>query len=151
MELLKEIANIAGKPGLYRILKPTRTGVIIESLDDKKEKSVVGANARVSVLKDISIYTIDQNESTKSLSEVLMAIFEKYGETITLDKTSDDRDFHILLAEVAPDYDRDRVHTSDIKKLVQWYKILIKYIPAVFEKKTEEETTEAVESETTNL
>lgn len=145
MELLKEIANISGKPGLYRILKPTRTGVIVESLDDKKEKSVVGATARVSVLKDISIYTVEHNESTKPLADVLKAIYEKYGETVSLDKSSDDRDFHQLLGEVAPDYDRERVHTSDIKKLVQWYKILVKFVPEVFQQSEQPAETPAEE------
>ena len=56
MELLKEIANFSGKSGLYRILKPGRGGVIVESLDGKREKSMIGASARVSVLKDISIF-----------------------------------------------------------------------------------------------
>lgn len=146
MELLKEIANISGKPGLYRILKPTRTGVIVESLDDKKEKSVVGATARVSVLKDISIYTVEHNESTKPLAEVLLAVYEQFGESVILDKQSDDRDFHAFLGQVAPDYDRDRVHTSDIKKLVQWYKILVKYVPEIFQKTEQPATDDSAEA-----
>ena len=56
MEALKQIANVAGYSGLYRILKPGRAGVIVESLDDKKAKTMMGPTARVSVLNDISIY-----------------------------------------------------------------------------------------------
>jgi hypothetical protein len=55
MELLKEIASVSGKGGLYRILKPTRTGVILETIDDKKTKLVANSSERVSILKEISI------------------------------------------------------------------------------------------------
>jgi hypothetical protein len=78
MELLREVANIAGKGGLYRILKPTRTGVIVESLDGKKERSVVGANARVSVLKDISVYMADHQDNATPLGDIFLASCLKY-------------------------------------------------------------------------
>ena len=62
----KDIATVAGKPGLYKILKPTRSGVILESLDEKKAKLVAGMSMRVSILSDISIYTMtDKYDRTK--------------------------------------------------------------------------------------
>ena len=67
MEALKQIANIAGHSGLYRILKPSRAGVIVETLDDKKAKTMMGPTARVSVLNDISIY-VDTADIKKLVS-----------------------------------------------------------------------------------
>ncbi len=134
MELLKEIANISGKSGLYRILKPTRTGVIVESLDAKKERSVVGANARVSVLKDISVYMDDHQDSSVPLGDILMALKEKYASNIEINtKTASDSELYDILNEVAPNFDRTRVYPSDVKKIINWYNLLVQYLPSVFE------------------
>jgi Domain of unknown function (DUF5606) len=144
MELLKEVANISGKPGLYRIVKPTRTGVIVETLDEKRQKTVVGANARVSVLKDISIYTQDHQEANLPLGDILMRIKEKYDNNVELTpKTATDRELYDFLATVAPEFDRERVYASDIKKMVSWYLILQKFLPEVFTVTPIEESSEA--------
>src|ERR1700712_4810051 len=120
MELLKDIANISGKSGLYRILKPGRAGVIIESLDEKKQKEMVGANARVSVLKDISIYTEDPNNSVP-LAELFLKFREKYGEMIELDaKNASNKQLFDFLATVMPDFDQEKVYPSDIRKMISW-------------------------------
>ncbi len=138
MELLKEVANISGKSGLYRILKPTRTGVIVESLDGKKERSVVGANARVSVLKDISVYMSDHQDSSVPLADIFFALKEKYNEGVELNtKTASDEELYAILSEVAPDFDRERVYPSDVKKIINWFNTLLKNLPEAFEVKTE--------------
>ncbi|KAA9349700.1 DUF5606 family protein [Larkinella humicola] len=140
MEALKEIANIAGKSGLYRIMKPSRTGVIVESLDEKKEKTMIGPTARVSVLKDISIYT-DDEEQSKPLADVFLAIYEKYEDSLPITpKSASNAELAEFIGEVVPEYDRDRVHMSDVKKMIGWYTILRKNLPEVFEKKAEETT-----------
>ena len=54
---LKEIASVSGKPGLYKVVKPTRTGIILETIDDQKKKLIANTNSRVSLLKEISLYT----------------------------------------------------------------------------------------------
>jgi hypothetical protein len=64
MDILNEIAHISGKSGLFKVLKPTRTGVIVETLDALKQKSVVSGQTRISVLKDISLYLDDHQDST---------------------------------------------------------------------------------------
>ena len=134
MELLKEVAHISGKGGLYRIIKPTRAGVIVEAIDESKARAVVGANSRVSVLKEISIYT-DTKEGSVALAQVLNAIFDKYGKPVDLDpKTASEPELASFLGEVLPEFDRERVYTSDIKKLVTWYNILIAYLPEIFKK-----------------
>jgi hypothetical protein len=140
MELLKDIANISGKSGLYKILKPTRAGVIVEGIDDKKTKEMVGANARVSVLKDISIFTEDVNHSV-ALSDLFLKIRETNGETIELDtKNATNNQLFDFLASALPDFDREKVYPSDIRKMISWYNILSKHTPEIFEpQETEKE------------
>lgn len=132
MELLKEIAHISGKPGLYRILKPTRTGVIVETIDEKKGRTVVGANARVSVLKEISVYS-EGEEGSKPLPDIFTAIREKHGEKVELEtKTATDADLREFLGSVFPEFDQEKVYPSDIKKMIVWYNLLSQYLPEVF-------------------
>lgn len=150
MEALKQIANVAGYSGLYRIVKPGRAGVIVESLDDKKAKTMMGPTARVSVLNDISIYVDDDSEEqSTSLSAVLLAINEKYGDTLPIDSKAATEQLADFMASVVPTYDRDRVRTTDIKKLISWYGILRQYAPEVFvvaAEETKEETLEVAET-----
>lgn len=152
MEALKQIANIAGYSGLYRILKPSRNGVIVESLDEKKAKTMMGPTARVSVLNDISIY-VDTDEQSVPLGDVLLAVNEKYGETLTVDPKGSPDELADFMASVVPDYDRDRVRQADIKKLIVWYNILRQHAPEAFEKAAEDVTpadeTVATEAEPT--
>ncbi|PMD99388.1 MULTISPECIES: DUF5606 family protein [Siphonobacter] len=137
MELLKEIAHISGKPGLYRILKPTRTGVIVETIDEKKGRTVVGANARVSVLKEISVYS-DSEEGSKPLPDIFAAIREKHGEKVEIDaKNASETELREFLGEVFPEFDREKVYPSDIRKMISWYNLLSSYLPEVFEVKEE--------------
>ncbi|MBD2751368.1 DUF5606 family protein [Spirosoma validum] len=139
MEALKQIANVAGYSGLYRILKPGRAGVIVESLDDKKAKTMMGPTARVSVLNDISIYVDDNSEEQSiPLGNVLTAINEKYGDQLTVDPKGSNDQLADFMASVVPTYDRERVRTTDIKKLIIWYGILRQFAPEVFEKVAEE-------------
>ncbi|GAB3027628.1 DUF5606 family protein [Spirosoma pulveris] len=159
MEPLKQIANVAGYSGLYRILKPGRAGVIVESLDEKKAKTMMGPTARVSVLSDISIYVDDDSEEQSiSLGQVLLAINEKYGETLAVDPKGSNNELADFMASVVPTYDRERVRTADIKKLITWYSILRQFAPEVFdvaadapaEETTVEETPVAEETPVTN-
>lgn len=133
MEALKEIANISGKPGLFRIIKPTRAGVIVETIDGKKTKTVVGAQARVSVLKDISIYTKEEQEASLPLAEIWNRFNQKYGLTLGIDhKTATERELFEFVETVAPEIDRERVYGSDVKKMVAWYNLLAQYAPDSF-------------------
>ncbi|RPD48605.1 hypothetical protein DNI29_08295 [Hymenobacter sediminis] len=124
---LKEVAAISGMPGLYRLLKPTRAGVIIEALDGKGTRSVASARNKVSLLHEISIYTQDYDQ-TVPLTEVFDRIHQKHGAELSLTHKSDDRDLTSFMADIMPDYDRDRVYMSDIKKLVQWYNTVSKHL-----------------------
>lgn len=146
MDLLKEIANVSGKGGLFRILKPSRAGVIVESLDEKREKSLIGPTARVSVLKDVSIFT-DGEEESVPLADVFLKIREVHGEEVTLQpKTSSDKELIEFLDKILPEFDRSKVYVSDIKKIITWYNLLSKYTPELFVASAEEAVEESAEA-----
>lgn len=120
---LKEIAAISGMPGLYRLVKPTRAGVIIEALTDKNTRSVASAQNKVSLLQEISIYTQDYDQ-TVPLTEVFDRIYQQHGAQLALTHKSNEQELAAFMAGIIPDYDRERVYLSDIKKLVQWYHVV---------------------------
>jgi hypothetical protein len=134
----KEIATVSGKSGLYKILKPTRGGVILESMDDKKTKLVVGANQRVSILGEISMYTMTEEGATP-LEEVMKKIEKEFQGDVGLDASADADELNAFLKHVLPDFDETKVYPSDIKKLVSWYKIIREHAPEVLEEQAEEE------------
>ncbi|RPA69964.1 hypothetical protein EF405_01340 [Cyclobacteriaceae bacterium YHN15] len=136
-----EIATVAGKPGLYKVLKPTRGGVILESLDEKKGKLVVGTNHRVSILGEISMYTMTE-EGASPLEDIMKKIDKEFNGDLGLEADADADELRAFLKHVLPDYDEDKVYASDIKKLVVWYGIIKKNIPEVLEDKGEEESNE---------
>lgn len=155
---LKKIAAISGKPGLFKVVKPTRSGVIVESLDKKKRKVVVGATSRMSVLKEVSIYTTDQ-EGSVPLADVILKMYQEFNDEIQNlnSKTSSD-DLMAFLKNVVPEYDEEKVYVSDVKKLISWYKLLLENTPETLEelangthdeKEEEDETVEANADEKT--
>ncbi len=133
MEILNEIAHISGKSGLFKVLKPTRTGVIVETLDALKQKSVVSGQTRISVLKDISLYLDDHQDSTLPLADLFLKIHEKFKGTLPIEpKKSSDIELYSTLESVVPNYDADRVFASDIKKILNWYLLLCAFTPEAF-------------------
>ena len=128
---LKDIAAVSGKRGLYKVLKPTRSGVILETLDETRKKLVANANSRVSILKEISVYTTGV-ESSVLLEDVFELVHEKHGLSLEVDKEEDS--LFAFLGDILPSYDAERVYSSDIKKLVTWYNIIASYYPEVFDK-----------------
>ncbi len=137
----EELAAVSGKGGLFKVLKPSKAGVILESLDEKKQKLVVGADARVSILSEISIYT-NTSEGATPLIEVMQAIDAEFEGDTGLDKNSDGEELKSFLKHVLPDYDEDRVYVSDIKKLVTWYNLITKLCPEALVSSEEESTEE---------
>jgi hypothetical protein len=127
---LKDIASVAGKSGLYRVLKPSRTGLLLEAIDEKKSKLIANAQQRVSILKEVSIYATNA-EGSVPLNEVFLKIQEKYGAKVEID-TSNTKTLLAFIAEIVPDYDTEKVYPSDVKKLITWYNILSQYYPEVF-------------------
>jgi hypothetical protein len=131
---LSDIVSVSGKGGLFKIINPTRGGVILETLDAEKKKIVVSAQTKMSVLSDIAIYTT-KGEGSTPLSEVLFKVHTEFKGDIGLDKNADGSELQSFMKQVLPDYDADRVYTSDIKKLVVWYAILAKEAADVLTKK----------------
>ena len=125
---LKDIASIAGMSGLYRIVSPTRSGVIIETLDDKATRQVAQSKHRISLLHEISIYTEDA-EVTVPLAEVFDRIRQQYGPELTINSKAPNTELFNFIQSIVPDYDRNRVYASDIKKIVTWYNTVSKYVP----------------------
>ena len=128
----KDIAAVAGKPGLYRIVSPTRSGVVLEALDEKKTKLVAGMSMRVSVLNDISIYTLTE-EGAEPLESVMKKIDANYQGDTGVDASATDAELRAFLKSVLPEFDQDRVYVSDIKKLNAWYLLIHKNCPEVFQ------------------
>ncbi|TXN35097.1 hypothetical protein FVB32_10925 [Flagellimonas hymeniacidonis] len=119
---LDKILSIGGKPGLFRLLTQTRTGFVGESLLDGK-RITVGMRSNVSVLSEIAIYTLEEEVPLK---EIFQKIVEKEGgKKTTISHKAEKIELEEYFFEILPNYDEDRVYASDIKKIIQWYNILI--------------------------
>ena len=138
---LTEIATVSGKGGLFKVLAPTKSGVILESLDESKTKLVATTSHRLSLLNEISIYTTTK-EGTVGLENILKKIHADFGSDIGVDLNSDATELKSFMKAVLPEYDESRVYVSDIKKLVRWYDTLLKYAPELFTTPAEEKEAE---------
>ena len=117
---LDKILSISGKPGLYALKVQTRTGFVAESLLDGK-KSTVGLKVNVSLLSEISIYTLNEE---KPLSEVMRNIAIKEDNGPAISHKEDNAKLVAYFTEILPEYDPERVYPSDIKKVLNWYNLL---------------------------
>ncbi len=140
----KDIATVSGKPGLFKVLKPTRTGVILESLDAKKAKLVAGISHRVSILADISIYTLNE-EGAEPLESVMQKIEAEFQGDLGLDSNPVEAELRAFMKHILPEVDESRVYVSDIKKLISWYKIIHEQMPEVLQ--ASDDATEEKEAE----
>ena len=119
---LEKVLSISGKPGLYKLKTQTRTGFLAESLLDGKTINVSGRH-NVSLLSEIAVYTLTEEVP---LREVFKKISEKEEGKETISHKASKEELEEFFFGVMPDYDEDRVYASDIKKIVQWYNMLIK-------------------------
>ena len=129
---LSEIASVTGKGGLFKVLKPAKAGLILESMDENKTRIMATGTHKVSVLDEISIYT-HSKEGTVPLEEVLKKAYKEYGEDLGLDANADGSELKSFLKSILPDFDESRVYTSDIKKFVKWYSLLLKFAPEILQ------------------
>ena len=121
--MLKDILAISGQPGLCKLVSNTKNGIIVENLETGK-RTPAYATAKVSALEDIAIYTEDSDD--KPLNEILKSIREKESGNASINPKSNSDELKKYFEEVMPEYDKDRVYVSDIKKVFQWYNILQK-------------------------
>jgi hypothetical protein len=138
---LAEIASISGKGGLFKVVAPTKSGVILESLDEAKTKLVATTSHRLSLLHEISIYTTTK-EGTVPLEDILKKMHSDFSNDLGVDGNSDASELKSFMKAVLPEFDENRVYVSDIKKLVRWYEIISKYAPELLAEKPEEKKQE---------
>ncbi len=139
---LKEILAISGYSGLFRFISQGRNGVIVEGLTDKKRMNAT-SSMRVSALDDIAIFTSDKEVPLK---EVFRIIFKKEDGKTCIDPKSPNDKLKAYFSEILPDYDQDKVYTSDMKKVFSWYNILLSQNMIDLEEDKVEEKTEAQEA-----
>lgn len=140
---LSGIISISGRPGLYKVIAQGKNNIIVESLTDKKRFPAY-ATDRISALEDISIYTY---EGDKPLKEIYADIYAKQEGKEAPSHKEDITVLQAFVQEIIPDYDEERVYTSDIKKLIQWYNMLLK--SGNLEPAEEDETQEEPQEQTT--
>lgn len=136
-----EVLAISGQPGLFKYLAHGKSGIIVESLVDGK-RSQVTASSKVSTLGDIAIYTDGED---KPLAEVFQAMSDALNGGAAISHKADTRELAAAFAQYLPDYDRDRVRASDIKKVFSWYNMLqstgmTKFVEEPTEETSAEET-----------
>ncbi len=122
--MLETILAISGKPGLFKLVSRGNRNLIVETLDAQKKRLPVFSSDRVIALSEIAMYT-DSEEVP--LRQVLKSIFDKEGgKAASINyRSASKEELAAYMAEVLPNYDRDRVYPTDMKKLVQWYGLLI--------------------------
>ena len=118
------ILSIAGKPGLYKLVSRAKNNLIVETVDQAHKRMPVFNSNKIISLADIAIYTETEDVP---LMKVMVAVRDKEQAkpcSVNFRKASGD-ELREYFAEVLPEFDRDRVHDSDIRKLLQWYDILV--------------------------
>lgn len=139
--MLKNILAITGKPGLYKLVSRGNNMLIVESLLDGK-RTPTYARDKIVALSEVSMFTTGDDVS---LSSVLTSVGNKEGlKPASIDaKKADNEALRAWFDQVLPEWDRDRVYPSDIRKLIQWYNILVNAGITDFsidEENTDEET-----------
>jgi len=121
--MLETILSISGKPGLYRLVSRGNRSLIVETIDAQKKRFPAFATDKVISLADIAMYT---DEKEVPLRQVLNSIKTKENGKTAIDyRKATNEELFSFLGEVLPNFDRDRIYPSDVKKLIQWYNILI--------------------------
>lgn len=141
---LTGIISISGKPGLYKVIAQSKNSIIVESLDSNKRVPAY-ATDRISAIEDISIYTY---EDDVPLKDVFQSIIDKEKGANTISHKEDIKKLESYLGEILPDYDKERVYPSDIRKIFQWFNMLNEkgLLAAAAEEKKEEATEEVKEA-----
>jgi len=118
--ILKDILSISGEPGLFKFIAQGKNAIIIEHLETKKRTSAY-SSAKVSSLEDIAIFT---DKEDMPLGKVFDLIFEKENGGKAIDSKADAGKLKVWFEGILPEYSKDKVYMSDIKKVAQWYNIL---------------------------
>ncbi len=138
---LKGILSISGFPGLFKLINQTRNGIIVESLLDGKRKQAF-ATSKISSLEDIAIYTEGEDVP---LVKILKALNEQHNGVVNVTAKTSNEEIKNIFAKALPEYDKQRVYVSDMKRVINWYNLLVEKNVLSFddekaEVKTEENT-----------
>jgi len=120
--VLSGIISISGRPGLYKVVAQGKNNIIVESLEDKKRFPTYSTD-RISALEDISIYTYGEDQA---LHEIFDSIFKKEDGKTCISHKESESNLAEYLESVLPEYDKERVYSSDVKKIFMWYNLLHK-------------------------
>jgi hypothetical protein len=118
--MLKGILAISGQPGLFKVVSEGKNNIIVESLLNGK-KMPAFASSKISSLEDIAIYTLQEDVPLK---EVFKNIMKKEDGGKAISHKASTQELTNYFAEILPEYDRDQVYISDIRKVIQWYNLL---------------------------
>lgn len=122
--MLQTILAISGKPGLYKLVSRAKNSLIVEVLDETHRRIPAFATDRITSLADIAMYTDTDDVPLHKVLTSLKTLEDGKAASINIKKASGN-ELREYFAKVLPDFDRERVHNSDIKKLIQWYNILV--------------------------
>jgi hypothetical protein len=142
---LKDYMAISGKPGLFKFISQGRNNMIVENLETGLRTSAFKTE-KVLALADIAVFTADDEVPLK---EVLRSVYEKEDGGHSISHKSSPDELKTWFTSILPDYDRDRVYVSDIKKIVQWYNILQQLDLLDFSEEDQDEVGEDQDDETT--
>lgn len=131
------ILTISGKPGLYKLVSRGKMNLLVEALDETHKRMPAFATDKITSLTDIAMFSETEDVP---LTKILATIRDKEeSKEVTLNyKKCSSKELRDYFAQILPDFDRDRVHDSDIKKLLQWYNILVKNNITDFEDENDE-------------
>ncbi|MBT3208084.1 MAG: DUF5606 domain-containing protein [Bacteroidetes bacterium] len=141
---LKDILSISGYSGLYKLISHAKSAIIVESFETKKRMPAY-ASSKISSLEDISVFT---EEEDIKLADAFKSIYTAQNGGEAISHKSSGTELKEFFAKAIPNYDKDRVYVSDIKKIISWYNILLKQDLMVFDEE-KEETPESADSNDT--
>ena len=144
--MLQTILAISGKPGLYKLVSRGNNSLIVEALDNTYRRMPAFGTDRITSLADIAMFTETEDVPLSKVLNNLKTLEEGKVASIDYKKASGD-ELREYFGKVLPDFDRERVHNSDIKKLIQWYNILVNAGITEFEQEEEAEAEKAEEAE----
>lgn len=133
--MLKKILSISGKPGLFKLVSQAKGMIIVESLLNGRRMPAY-AHDKVTSLADISIYTEGEDIPLRDVFENIKQ--KEQGKQVQIQSDSDGKAYKEYLASVLPEYDKERVYLSDIKRIINWYNLLVEKGLDNFKKEDEE-------------
>jgi hypothetical protein len=120
--MLKGILSVSGQSGLFKMVAESKNNIIVESLETLK-RMPVHSTSKVSALEDIAIYT---DNGDVPLKDIFKLISDKENGGQALSPKSSGNELKAYFEKIVPDYDKDRVYISDMKKVISWYNSLQK-------------------------